>query len=630
MTIVLAALNSQWGTADRPGNASEPSQSVKPPPKPEPIPAADQGSDGYSDPPVTTAPPSEAPTDQDSTEPASPPPVTPGSGGGGGNASPEPERPDSTSGKGSSSRSDLTPPSIVPPENVVFEATGTRSVLDLGAPTVIDLADSRLEITNDAPRGGFPIGTTLVTWTVTDSAGNSNTASQTVKVLDTKPPVITAPADILRSVKEGTKLTVVQIGTPRVRDIVDPKPTITNNAPDDGFPIGATKVKWTARDASGNIATYIQKVTIEIKVDNPGPTDSDWKGLHGVNFIDPVLSKKERKDNVAPNPAYVTKYMGFAKKYNFNIIRVPIYWEAYVGNEENFLAETELIAKEAQKHGIKVIYDNHHFFATSHWGADIRRGGIGFPSMLTGQYNPVGDGNTQTDNYGHAEVRAFWDDFFNNKVRNVPDAWSLQANYMKAVIERVDKYDNVLGYEILNEPHLWKKEHYTDLGEYHTAIVKKLRQVTDKTIIFTRETTHGSYNRDPDYEKLILPLDPDKNVMYWPHTYQPPSRDAGQLQVKQFKRYQSEWAAMGYDVKIGIGEWGTQSNQIAGLPGIDEAEGQALMDSFVSTWAKEDWPVTYWAFGCFSCGEGNKIIESDGSLTKYGKRYVKAIETYYD
>jgi len=630
MTIVLAALNSQWGTADRPGNASEPSQSVKPPPKPEPIPAADQGSDGYSDPPVTTAPPSEAPTDQDSTEPASPPPVTPGSGGGGGNASPEPERPDSTSGKGSSSRSDLTPPSIVPLENVVFEATGTRSVLDLGAPTVIDLADSRLEITNDAPRGGFPIGTTLVTWTVTDSAGNSNTASQTVKVLDTKPPVITAPADILRSVKEGTKLTVVQIGTPRVRDIVDPKPTITNNAPDDGFPIGATKVKWTARDASGNIATYIQKVTIEIKVDNPGPTDSDWKGLHGVNFIDPVLSKKERKDNVAPNPAYVTKYMGFAKKYNFNIIRVPIYWEAYVGNEENFLAETELIAKEAQKHGIKVIYDNHHFFATSHWGADIRRGGIGFPSMLTGQYNPVGDGNTQTDNYGHAEVRAFWDDFFNNKVRNVPDAWSLQANYMKAVIERVDKYDNVLGYEILNEPHLWKKEHYTDLGEYHTAIVKKLRQVTDKTIIFTRETTHGSYNRDPDYEKLILPLDPDKNVMYWPHTYQPPSRDAGQLQVKQFKRYQSEWAAMGYDVKIGIGEWGTQSNQIAGLPGIDEAEGQALMDSFVSTWAKEDWPVTYWAFGCFSCGEGNKIIESDGSLTKYGKRYVKAIETYYD
>jgi aryl-phospho-beta-D-glucosidase BglC (GH1 family) len=322
--------------------------------------------------------------------------------------------------------------------------------------------------------------------------------------------------------------------------------------------------------------------------------------------------------------------MGFAKKYDFNIIRVPIYWEAYVGNEDNFLAETELIAKEAQKHGIKVIYDNHHFFATSHWGADIRRAGIGFPSMLTDQYNPVGDGNTQTDNYGHAEVRAFWDDFFNNKVRQVPDAWSLQANYMKAVIERVDKHDNVMGYEILNEPHLWKKEHYIDLGEYHTAITKKLRQVTDKTIIFTRETTHGSYNRDPDYEKLILPLDPDKNVMYWPHTYQPPSRDAGQLQVKQFKRYQSEWAAMGYDVKIGIGEWGTQSNQITGLPVMDEVGGQALMDSFVSTWAKEDWPVTYWAFGCFSCGEGNKIIESDGSLTKYGKRYVKAIQTYYD
>lgn len=627
MTIVLVALNSQWGTSDLPGGASEPSQSVQPPLKPD-LNSANPGSDSSSVSPVTTAPPPKAPTGQDSTEP-SPPPVADGpGGGGGGNSGSDPEQPDSSP---SPSESDSTPPIILPPENLVFEATGTLSVLDLGAPKVIDLADSSPEITNDAPRGGFPLGTTLVTWTATDSAGNSRTALQTVKVLDTRPPVITAPADILLSVKEGTKLTIVKMETPRIRDVADPRPVITNNAPDTGFPIGATKVKWTARDASGNIATFVQKVTIEIKVNNPGQIDdSDWKGLHGVNFIDPVLSKKERQNDVAPNPAYVTKYMAFAKKYDFNIIRVPIYWEAYVGNEENFLAETELIAKEAQKHDIKVIYDNHHFFATSHWGADIHRGGIGFPSMLTDQYNPIGDGNTQTDNYGHTEVRAFWDDFYNNKVRNVPDAWSLQANYMKVVIEKVDKYDNVLGYEILNEPHLWKKEHYTDLGEYHTAIAKKLRQVTDKTIIFTRETTHGSYNRDPDYEKLILPLDPDKNVMYWPHTYQPPSRDAGQLQVKQFKRYQSEWAEMGYDVKIGIGEWGTQSNQIAGLPGMDEVEGQALMDSFVSTWAKEDWPVTYWAFGCFSCGEGNKIIESDGSLTKYGKRYVKAIETYYD
>ncbi len=604
MTIVLAALNSQWGP--------EPTQSVQPPSNPD-DPPINQGSNSLPDSPDSTDSPAKPSSGQNPEEPTSPPPI--GSGGGGGNG-------------GSGSEPDSTPPIILTPENVIFEATGTLSVLDLAAPKVIDLADSSPEITNDAPSGGFPLGTTMVTWTATDSAGNSRTASQTVEVLDTRPPVVTAPADILLSVKEGTKLAEVQMGTLRVRDVADPKPVITNNAPHSGFPIGITTVKWTVSDASGNIATYVQMITIEI--DNPGPIDdSDWNGLHGVNFIDPVLSKKERQDDVAPNPGYVAKYMAFAKEYDFNVIRVPIYWEGYVGNEENFLAETELIAKEAQKHGIKVIYDNHHFFATSHWGADIHRGGIGFPSILTDQYNPVGDGNTQSDNYGHAEVRAFWDDFYNNKVRNVPDAWSLQANYMKAVIEKVDKYDNVLGYEILNEPHLWKKEHYADLGEYHTAIAKKLRQVTDKTIIFTRETTHGSYNRDPDYEKLILPLDPDKNVMYWPHTYQPPSRDAGQLQVKQFKRYQSEWADMGYDVKIGIGEWGTQSNQITGLPGMDEVEGQALMDSFVSTWAKEDWPVTYWAFGCFSCGEGNKIIESDGSLTKYGKRYVEAIGTYY-
>ncbi|HZS74138.1 MAG TPA: post-COAP-1 domain-containing protein, partial [Candidatus Nitrosotalea sp.] len=39
-------------------------------------------------------------------------------------------------------------------------------------------------------------------------------------------------------------------------------PTVTNNAPSGGFPVGTTTVTWTATDHSGNKATALQTVTI--------------------------------------------------------------------------------------------------------------------------------------------------------------------------------------------------------------------------------------------------------------------------------------------------------------------------------------------------------------------------------
>ena len=155
---------------------------------------------------------------------------------------------------------DTTAPSITTPTNVTAEATGELTTVALGSPAVTDIADPSLTVTNDAPVAGFPLGLTTVVWTVTDSSGNSATATQTVTITDTTPPSITAPEDI--STEATGELTNLALGSTAVSDLVDSNPTVGNNASQSGFPVGTTIVTWTATDNSGNTATDTQTVTI--------------------------------------------------------------------------------------------------------------------------------------------------------------------------------------------------------------------------------------------------------------------------------------------------------------------------------------------------------------------------------
>lgn len=98
---------------------------------------------------------------------------------------------------------DTTPPSITPPANITVgtgeDGTGCSVALgegDLGQANATDDCPAAVTISHtNPPDGAFPVGTTTVTWTATDSAGNQATATQTVTVVDDTKPVIVAPAD---------------------------------------------------------------------------------------------------------------------------------------------------------------------------------------------------------------------------------------------------------------------------------------------------------------------------------------------------------------------------------------------------------------------------------------------------
>ncbi len=106
----------------------------------------------------------------------------------------------------------------------------------------------------------FPVGTTKVTWTVTDLSGNIATCFYDVVVVDVEPPTIICPADVTVAMNTGCTATGVALGTPITADNCGVTPA-TNDAPL-AFPEGLTVVTWTVLDIYGNPATCTQNVNV--------------------------------------------------------------------------------------------------------------------------------------------------------------------------------------------------------------------------------------------------------------------------------------------------------------------------------------------------------------------------------
>ena len=152
---------------------------------------------------------------------------------------------------------DVTPPVLNLPGDIVTEATGPLGADVTYSVSAQDDVDGAIT-PSCAPSSAstFPVGTTNVTCTAADAAGNTVSGSFNVSVIDITPPTLLCPPDI--SLIEGNP---INLGTPTVSDIVDTTPTLANNAPTI-FPLGTTDVIWTAADGAGNQASCVQQVTI--------------------------------------------------------------------------------------------------------------------------------------------------------------------------------------------------------------------------------------------------------------------------------------------------------------------------------------------------------------------------------
>jgi uncharacterized repeat protein (TIGR01451 family) len=193
------------------------------------------------------------------------------------------------------STGDTTPPTLNTPADVSALTSSCSALLDdeLGVATASDDCSSSVSITrsgvptfacpipSDPNRQCesfvFPVGITTITYTATDSAGNSTTGTQRVTVIEspTVPPTVTAPADITLNTGPGATscglvVSNATLGSAMANDnCAGVTVTRTGVPAGNNFPVGNTFITYTATDASGNTASATQKVTV---IDNTPPT----------------------------------------------------------------------------------------------------------------------------------------------------------------------------------------------------------------------------------------------------------------------------------------------------------------------------------------------------------------------
>jgi hypothetical protein len=159
---------------------------------------------------------------------------------------------------------DTTKPTVSVPGPITAEATGASGAAVTFSASASDLVDGTIGATCSPASGStFPITTTTVTCTATDSHGNtSNPASFSVTVGDTTPPSVSVPAPITAEATGASGAAVTFSAS--ANDIVDGS-IAASCSPSSGstFAIGTTTVNCSATDAHGNKGTASFNVTVQ-------------------------------------------------------------------------------------------------------------------------------------------------------------------------------------------------------------------------------------------------------------------------------------------------------------------------------------------------------------------------------
>jgi hypothetical protein len=157
---------------------------------------------------------------------------------------------------------DTTAPTLTLPANITAEATRPAGAVVAFAAFGSDLV-SGVMAAQCTPVSGttFAIGTTTVSCTATDAAGNFSTGAFSVTVRDTTPPTITVPANITAEATSPSGAAVTYSAS--ASDIVDGNVAVQcTPASGSTFALGTTAVSCSASDSRGNAASRSFTVTV--------------------------------------------------------------------------------------------------------------------------------------------------------------------------------------------------------------------------------------------------------------------------------------------------------------------------------------------------------------------------------
>ena len=152
--------------------------------------------------------------------------------------------------------------------------------------------DLSISIINDSP-SVFPIGDTVVTFSVTDASGNTTVLSTTVSVKDTAKPELILPGNIVVTLDSGNSTSVNHpailglLNDVAAKDNVDVNLVIKNNAPAI-FGLGKTDIEFVTIDRSNNKKSANVSVFVTSLDNDSDGLPNSFEIPNGLNINDPA------------------------------------------------------------------------------------------------------------------------------------------------------------------------------------------------------------------------------------------------------------------------------------------------------------------------------------------------------
>lgn len=210
---------------------------------------------------------------------------------------------------------DTQPPVITCPANIsAFNDPGVCGANVRFTPTATDNCPGILITSQPASGSLFPVGTSTVTSTATDAAGNTASCSFTVTVVDNEPPVISdlaATPDKLWPPDHKMKEVTVNYTSKDNCGIESCELSVSSNEPTNGKGDGNTSPDWQVvdehhvwlraeRSGNGDGRIYTITVTCTDQYGNSASTSTTVKVPHDMSS---VLRSGKMKINISPNPS---------------------------------------------------------------------------------------------------------------------------------------------------------------------------------------------------------------------------------------------------------------------------------------------------------------------------------------
>ena len=282
------------------------------------------------------------------------------------------------------------------------------------------------------------------------------------------------------------------------------------------------------------------------------------------------------------------------QSFGFNVIRLLVIWEAVAPQrgaiDETYLEKLSAFVEEAERLGIFVLIDMHQdLFSREH-------GGDGAPAWAVKHDGKPASGKRWFLHYFRSRavqknLARFW--------ANEDGVMKAYADTLRAVVKHFSRHDNVIGYDMFNEPMTRGRELATGvferfiLPEFHALCGKILHEHDPERMLFIEPTPLAAFG-----VPTVLRRPKVYTQVFAPHLYDVTSIGAGRYMknTSTFPRALSvvrRWAEFNH-VPLFIGEFGVL-NGVKDSRTMMEDECRLLDRHFVS-WAAwhynpstEDW-----------------------------------------